>query len=121
MASVGETDADMGWTGGAASVGAPSLGLAFQVFPHAQGLFTDQGGKITMRRLNRREYQNSLREILGVDVEVSSLPADGSLETIDVNGSSACFGRPRRRMAFSSLMASCRQSRRPDTAESSAA
>ncbi len=59
----------------------------------ARKVLTDQGGKITMRRLNRREYQNSLREILGVDVEVSSLPADGSLETFDTVGS-ALFMSP---------------------------
>ncbi len=59
----------------------------------ARKTLTDQGGKITMRRLNRREYQNTLRELLGVDVEVSALPADGSLETFDTVGS-ALFMSP---------------------------
>ena len=59
----------------------------------ARKALTDQGGKITMRRLNRREYQNTLRAILGVDIEVSSLPADGSLETFDTVGS-ALFMSP---------------------------
>ncbi len=35
----------------------------------------DQNGVITMRRLNRREYKNTLRELLGVDISVSELPA----------------------------------------------
>jgi len=36
----------------------------------------DQRGVITMRRLNRREYQGTLRELLGVEINVSELPAD---------------------------------------------
>ena len=36
----------------------------------------DQNGIITLRRLNRREYRNTLRELLGVEVDVSSLPSD---------------------------------------------
>jgi len=48
----------------------------------------DQNGVITMRRLNRREYKNTLRELLGVDVNVSDLPADGgggSFDTVGAN------------------------------------
>src|SRR6185503_6589258 len=47
----------------------------------------DPGGKITMRRLNRREYKNTIRELLGVDLDVSELPADGSSDTFDTVGS----------------------------------
>ena len=36
----------------------------------------DHHGQITMRRLNRREYQNTLRELLGVDINVAELPSD---------------------------------------------
>lgn len=36
----------------------------------------DRHGQITMRRLNRREYQNTLRELLGVDINVAELPSD---------------------------------------------
>ncbi len=36
----------------------------------------DQQGVITMRRLNRREYKNTLRELLGVDINVAELPSD---------------------------------------------
>jgi len=36
----------------------------------------DRHGQITMRRLNRREYQNTLRTLLGVDINVAELPSD---------------------------------------------
>lgn len=48
----------------------------------------DQHGVITMRRLNRREYRNTLRELLGVEINVSELPADsgtGGFDTIGAN------------------------------------
>ena len=48
----------------------------------------DSGGKITMRRLNRREYKNTIRDLLGVDINVRELPADGGAGTFDTVGSS---------------------------------
>ena len=48
----------------------------------------DSGGKITMRRLNRREYKNTIRALLGVSVDVRDLPADGGAGTFDTAGSS---------------------------------
>ena len=48
----------------------------------------DSGGQITMRRLNRREYKNTLRDLLGVDINVRELPADGGAGTFDTVGSS---------------------------------
>lgn len=42
----------------------------------ARRMLNDTGGIITMRRLNRREYQNTLREILGIRVNVRDLPSD---------------------------------------------
>ncbi len=47
----------------------------------------DQDGAITMRRLNRREYQNTLRELLGVEISVSELPADTGAGNFDTVGS----------------------------------
>ena len=47
----------------------------------------DQHGVITMRRLNRREYGNSLRELLGVQIDVSELPADTGNGGFDTSGS----------------------------------
>ncbi len=46
----------------------------------------DQNGVITMRRLNRREYRNSLRELLGVEINVSELPPDGGADGFDTVG-----------------------------------
>ncbi len=48
----------------------------------------DTNGKITLRRLNRREYKNTIRDLLGMDVSVADLPADGSPGTFDTVGSS---------------------------------
>lgn len=54
----------------------------------ARAVLSDSGGKITMRRLNRREYKNTLRDLLGVDINVRELPADGGAGTFDTVGSS---------------------------------
>ncbi len=48
----------------------------------------DSGGKTVVRRLNRREYKNTLRDLLGVEVEVGDLPADGGAGTFDTVGAS---------------------------------
>lgn len=47
----------------------------------------DQKGVITMRRLNRREYKNTLRELLGVEINVAELPPDGGSGAFDTVGS----------------------------------
>ena len=38
----------------------------------ARRILGDSGGVITMRRLNRREYKNTIRELLGVEADVSA-------------------------------------------------
>ena len=48
----------------------------------------DHGGTITMRRLNRREYANSLRDLLGAKINVSELPPDTSSTAFDTSSSS---------------------------------
>jgi len=48
---------------------------------------SDQKGAITMRRLNRREYRNTLRELLGVEINVSELPSDTGTGGFDTVGS----------------------------------
>ncbi len=48
----------------------------------------DTRGLITLRRLNRREYKNTLRDLLGVDLPVNELPADGGAGAFDTVGSS---------------------------------
>ena len=52
----------------------------------ARKSLSDQGGLITMRRLNRREYSNTLRELLGVEINVAELPADTSATAFDTVG-----------------------------------
>ncbi|MEY4484664.1 MAG: hypothetical protein RL693_2116, partial [Verrucomicrobiota bacterium] len=46
----------------------------------------DTKGVITMRRLNQREYGNTLRELLGVTMDVSELPADKNASGFDTAG-----------------------------------
>ena len=46
----------------------------------------DQNGVITMRRLNRREYRNTLRELLGVEIGVNELPSDTGAGGFDTAG-----------------------------------
>lgn len=52
----------------------------------ARKLLADQGGRIAMRRLNRREYKNTLHDLLGVEIDVSDLPADTSPLAFDTVG-----------------------------------
>ena len=54
----------------------------------ARKILSDSGGRITMRRLNRREYQNTIEQLTGVTVNVASLPADGGSGTFDTVGAS---------------------------------
>ncbi|MCM8534614.1 MAG: DUF1592 domain-containing protein [Lentisphaeraceae bacterium] len=53
----------------------------------ARKKLSDQNGVITMRRLNRREYKNTLRELLGVEINVNELPADteSGFDTVGAN------------------------------------
>lgn len=53
----------------------------------ARRSLNDQGGVITMRRLNRREYKNTLRELLGVQINVADLPSDTGTGRFDTVGS----------------------------------
>ncbi len=54
----------------------------------ARNVLSDSGGKITMRRLNRREYRNTIQHLLGVNLNVENLPEDDSAGGFDTNGSS---------------------------------
>ena len=57
----------------------------------ARKLLGDTGGAITMRRLNRREYVNTIRDLLGVTPDAAELPSDASPGTFDTVGSSLFF------------------------------
>jgi mono/diheme cytochrome c family protein len=54
----------------------------------ARKSLSDQHGAITMRRLNRREYVNTLKSLLGAEINVSELPSDtgpGGFDTVGSN------------------------------------
>ena len=41
-------------------------------------------GRVVLRRLNRVEYENTVRDLLGIDIELKELlPADGSADGFD--------------------------------------
>lgn len=52
----------------------------------ARRRLADQHGVITMRRLNRREYRNTIRALLDVEIDVSDLPADTGPDGFDTLG-----------------------------------
>jgi len=49
----------------------------------AQERLNDVGGKMVLRRLNRREYQNTIRALFGVDVTIEALPDDATVDGFD--------------------------------------
>lgn len=52
----------------------------------ARERLTDTGGAIVIRRLNKREYKNTIRDLFGIDLDVEMLPQDGSLDGFDTPG-----------------------------------
>ena len=59
-----------------------------QTMVAARNKLSDAGGKITMRRLNRREYRNSIKHLTGVMPDVSTLPSDAGSGSFDTVGAS---------------------------------
>ena len=57
----------------------------------ARRRLTDHGGEIKMRRLNRREYSNTIRDLFGFDVPPEDIPEDGEIATFDTVGSEQFF------------------------------
>ena len=53
----------------------------------ARKRLADQGDDTLLRRLNRREYRNTLRQLLGVEIDVNELPADTRSGGFDTSGS----------------------------------
>ncbi len=55
----------------------------------AQDMLRDSGGAIALRRLNRREYEASVKELLGIRIMAERVPADpaGRFDTIGQNQS----------------------------------
>lgn len=59
-----------------------------QMLVVARKALSDTGGVTTMRRLNRREYVNTIRDLLGVHIKADSLPSDQREGAYDTGGSS---------------------------------
>ncbi|MDB4561315.1 DUF1588 domain-containing protein [bacterium] len=57
----------------------------------ARRRLTDNGGEIRMRRLNKREYSNTIRSLFGFDVALDDIPDDGEIETFDTVGTEQYF------------------------------
>lgn len=57
----------------------------------ARKLLADTGGEITMRRLNRREYENTIEALLGVKIDVKDLPSDANAGGFDTAGGALFF------------------------------
>ncbi|MEM7600389.1 MAG: DUF1587 domain-containing protein [Verrucomicrobiota bacterium] len=57
----------------------------------ARELLSDTGGITTMRRLNKREYENTIESLLGVRIEAEDLPDDANSGGFDTNGSALFF------------------------------
>ncbi len=57
----------------------------------ARRRLTDTGGEIAMRRLNRREYANTIRDLFGFEIPADMIPADNEAETFDTVGSDQFF------------------------------
>lgn len=52
----------------------------------AQAHLADKGGAIVLRRLNKREYRNTIHDLLGVYVETDDLVEDGIADGFDTVG-----------------------------------
>lgn len=57
----------------------------------ARRRLTDHGGEIRMRRLNRREYSNTIRDLFGFEVSPDDIPEDGEIATFDTVGAEQLF------------------------------
>ena len=57
----------------------------------AREALSDTGGVITMRRLNRREYENTIHDLLGVRVNAEDLPDDANSGGFDTTGNALFF------------------------------
>lgn len=57
----------------------------------AREILSDAAGVITMRRLNRREYENTVFDLLGVRIDAEDLPDDANSAGFDTSGASLFF------------------------------
>ncbi|MGB8853594.1 MAG: DUF1592 domain-containing protein [Pirellulales bacterium] len=52
----------------------------------ARKVIGEQGTRQIIRRLNKREYKNTVRDLLGVEIDVTELPQDGGAGAMDTVG-----------------------------------
>ena len=52
----------------------------------ARKVIGEQGTKQIIRRLNKREYKTTIRDVLGVEIDVTELPQDGGAGSMDTVG-----------------------------------
>ena len=57
----------------------------------ARRRLTDHGGEIKMRRLNQREYSNTIHHLFGFNVPLNVIPEDGEIESFDTVGDEQFF------------------------------
>ena len=57
----------------------------------ARRRLTDHGGEIKMRRLNRREYSATIRDLFGFHVALDDIPDDGEAASFDTVGAEQYF------------------------------
>ena len=57
----------------------------------ARKIHSDTGGEITIRRLNQREYVNTIERLLGVRVDAADLPSDANSGGFDTDGGALFF------------------------------
>ncbi len=57
----------------------------------AKKRLADSGGRVILRRLNRREYRRTIEALFGVPVDVSILPDDGRVDGFDTLGQAHGF------------------------------
>ncbi|MDB2429520.1 DUF1587 domain-containing protein, partial [Akkermansiaceae bacterium] len=57
----------------------------------ARKRLTDHGGEIKMRRLNKREYAATIRDLFGFDISLHDIPDDGEIATFDTVGEQQFF------------------------------
>jgi hypothetical protein len=57
----------------------------------ARKRMTDTGGEIAMRRLNRREYANTIRDMFGFEIAAEKIPEDNEADTFDTVGADQFF------------------------------
>ncbi|MGJ8657777.1 MAG: DUF1588 domain-containing protein [Akkermansiaceae bacterium] len=67
------------------------LGSLTTTLHEARQKLNSQGGEITMRRLNRREYKATIDALFGFDIDPYSIPEDGEIQTFDTVGDEQFF------------------------------